>query len=135
MRGSLGASDALARADSVELLLKKPGAVKSPGNRRLRLAGLILLGSVPTFVIVIVLGVVGAVFSLTGIALFLVGQAAAADTLPWWISMDADPRLAMIVGPFMSALGLLCLSGLWLYMNLAAKVVTRVLPPKIDPRP
>lgn len=128
--GSLGASDALARAYSVELLLKKPGAFKVRNNRTLRLAGLIILGSVPTLVAVIVLGVVGVVFSLTGVVLFVAGQAAVAGSLPWWVSMDADPRLAILLGPVMSLLGVICLFGLWLYMRLAAKVVTRVLPPK-----
>lgn len=127
---SLGASDALARAYSVELLLKKPGAFKLPNNRTLRLAGLIALGSIPTLVAVIVLGVVGIALSFTGIALFVAGRAAMADTLPWWITLDADPRLVMIAGPFMTVVGMMCLMGLWLYMRLAAKVVTRVLPPK-----
>jgi uncharacterized membrane protein len=127
---SLGPPDALARAYSVELLLKKPSGPQSRGNRALRLAGLIILGSVPTFVIVVVLGVVGVVFSITGVALFAAGQAALSDSLPWWITMDADPRLATIIGPFMSVVGLMCLFGLGLYLKLAAKVVTRVLPPK-----
>jgi uncharacterized membrane protein len=131
---SLGSPPVLARAYSVELLMKKPSG-QSPPNRALRLAGLIILGSVPTFVIVVVLGVVGVVFSITGVALFAAGQAALADNLPWWITMDADPRLATIIGPFMSVIGLMCLFGLGLYLKLAAKVVTRVLPPKAQAAP
>ena len=126
--GSLGASDTLARAYSVELLLKKPSAFKYPGNRMWRLAGLILVGSIPTLVAVIVLGVVGVVFCFTGIALFVAGQAAMAQALPSWITMDADPRLAILLAPFMFVFGGLCLAGLWAYMRIAARVVTRVLP-------
>lgn len=130
--GSLGAPDALARAYSVELLLKKPMAFKEPGHRVLRLAALILVGSIPTLVAVIALGVVGVVCIFTGLASFAAAQAALANALPWWISMDADPRLVMMVAPILFVFGGLCLGGLWLYMRLAAKVVTRILPPRSD---
>ena len=75
-------------------------------------------------------GVVGVLFVFTGILLFVAGQWALAGTLPFWLTMDADPRLAMVVGPAMSVLGAGCLFALWLYMHLAAGVVRRVLPPK-----
>lgn len=127
---SLGSSEGLARAYSIELLIRKPDAFKSPGNRTLRLAGLVIFGSIPTLVAVIVLGVVGIVFVLTGIVVFVAGQAALADTLPFWLTMDADPRLALIVGPALSILGAACLAALWVYMRVAAGVVRRVLPPK-----
>ena len=128
--GSLGAAEALARAYSVELLLNKPGSFRLPGNRMLRIAGLIIVGSIPTLVVVVVLGAVGVAFSLTGVALTFAGQAALAGNLPWWVSMDADPRLAIALGPVMSVLGLACLGGLWLYVRFATAVVTKVLPPR-----
>ena len=81
-------------------------------------------------VVVVALGVVGLVFTLTGVVLFVAGQAALAGTLPWWVSMDTDPRLALVVGPLLSVLGLACLGGLWLYARLAVQVVRRVLPPR-----
>ena len=127
---SLGSAEALSRAYSVELLMKKPSAFKAPGNRALRIAGLILLGGIPTIVAFAVLGVVGVTFSFTGVVLFLAGQAALADALPWWVSMDADPRLVVFLGPLMSVVGLALLGGLWLYWRMATAVVTRVLPPK-----
>lgn len=127
---SLGSSEGLARAYSIELLMKRPDAFKTRRNRMLRLAGLVIFGSIPTLVAVIALGVVGIVFSFTGAALFVAGQAALADTLPWWVSMDADPRLAVFVGLALSVLGLVFMGGLWLYVQFAARVVRKVLPPR-----
>jgi hypothetical protein len=43
--------------------------------------------------------------------------------------MDADPRLVVILGPLMSAVGLALLGGLWLYVRMATNVVRQVLPP------
>ena len=127
---SLGPPDALARAYSLELLLNKPAAFKVRRNRTLRIIGLVVLGSIPTLVAVIALGVTGIVFSLSGVLLFLAGKAAIANTLPWWMTMDADPRLAVLLGPLLFILGGLCLGGLWLYMTVAARVVRKVLPAK-----
>lgn len=127
--GSLGSAESLARAYTVELLIKKPNAFKTPGNRALRIAGLVLVGGVPTIIAFAVLGVVGVTFSFTGVVLLLAGTAALAETLPWWITMDADPRLVVILGPVMSAVGLALLGGLWLYVRMATNVVRRVLPP------
>jgi uncharacterized membrane protein len=127
---SLGPPEGLARAYSVELLLKRPQAFKTRRNRMLRLVGLVIVGGIPTLVAVIVLGVVGVVLSFTGIVLFVAGRAALAETLPWWVSMDADPRLAIVLGPILSAVGLGLLAALWLYFRVAAGVVRRVLPPR-----
>lgn len=127
---SLGSSEGLARAYAIELLMSRPGAFQTRRNRMLRLAGLVIFGSIPTLVAVIVLGVVGLVFVLTGIILFVAGQSALAGALPWWLTMDADPRLAMIVGPALSILGAAFLAALWVYMRVAAGVVRRVLPPR-----
>jgi hypothetical protein len=46
------------------------------------------------------------------------------------MSMDVDPRLAMIVGPFLSVVGLICLSILLLYWRFASNVVNRVIHPR-----
>ena len=127
--GSLGSAESLARAYTMELLIKKPSAFKAPGNRALRIAGLVLVGGIPTIVAFAVLGVVGVTFSLTGVVLLLAGKAALTEALPWWITMDADPRLAVMLGPVMSAVGLALLGGLWLYVRMATSVVRRVLPP------
>jgi uncharacterized membrane protein len=127
---SLGTPDALARAYSLELLMKKPDAFKVKRSRIIRMIGLVVLGSLPTIVAVAVLGALGIAFTATGIVLFVAGQAALADSLPWWVSMDIDPRLAVILAPAFFIVGGLLLAGLWGYLRFAAKVVRRVLPPK-----
>lgn len=127
---SLGSSDALARAYSVELLLHKPEAFLSRRHRILRVVGLVALGSIPTILAVAVLGVVGVVFALTGVILFVAGQAALSGTLPWWVSMNADPRLAILAGPMLSAVGLILMAGFGLYVRFASRVARRFLPPK-----
>lgn len=99
-------------------------------SRSLKLAGLVLVGSIPSLVIVVAFGAVGLSLSVAGLVLLLAGKAAAAGMLPYWISMDADPRLAMIVGPFLSVVGLICLAILLLYWRFASNVVNRVLPPR-----
>ncbi|MEO8361465.1 MAG: hypothetical protein ABI672_15640 [Vicinamibacteria bacterium] len=126
---ALGSSESLARAYSLELLLKKPAAFTVRHNRTLRLIGLVLVGGLPTLIAGI-LGLVGVILSATGVILFFAARAALSDTLPAFLTMDADPHLVMIVGPMLSVVGLLALGGLWLYFHLATKVAMRVLPPK-----
>ncbi len=128
--GALGSADALARAYSVELLISKPAAFRNRSNRFLRLAGLIVVGSIPTLLAVAVFGAVGLAFVAAGIALFVAGQLALADNLPSWITLTADPRLAVVLGPIFFLVGGMLLAGLWGYVHVAAKVVRRVLPPK-----
>lgn len=99
-------------------------------SRLLRAAGLLLVGGIPSLVIVVAFGAVGVSLSVAGVVLLLAGKAAAAGVLPWWMSMDADPRLAMMVGPFMAVVGLVCLTIVLLYLRVASSVVHRVLPPR-----
>lgn len=99
-------------------------------SRFLRLVGLALVGGIPSLVVVVAFGAVGLSLSVAGLVLLFAGKAAAAGMLPWWMSMDVDPRLAMIVGPFLSVAGLICLSILLLYWRFASNVVNRVIHPR-----
>lgn len=99
-------------------------------NRRLRLVALVVFGGIPTLAVVAALGASGFALSVAGLVLLFAGHAAAAQALPWWITMDADPRLALIAGPFVTVIGFSCLMLLALYLRLATKVVNRVLPPR-----
>ena len=99
---SLGSADDLARGYAVELLLNRPPAV-SPGMSRFRrflaLTGLIAIGSIPTFIVIVVLGSIGVSFIAAGLAVFVAGIAASADWLPGYVTMDVPPWVAILIGP------------------------------------
>jgi len=128
---SLGSAEDLARGYAVELLLNRP-APASPGMTRLRrffmLTGLIAIGSVPTFVVVVVLGSIGVTFVASGLVVFFAGIFASAGWLPIKVSMDAPPWVAVLIGPAMSLLGVAALAGLVAYVRFTARLVRRVVP-------
>ena len=124
----LGPADALARAYAVELVMHPPRPRAEPrGSRFLRLAALIMLGGIPTFVVVVTLFAVGLSCTVSGVAVFVAGLVAPLG-LPPWIHMDVDPRIAVAVGPVVALFGILALIALVLYVRFAARVVRRVLP-------
>ena len=128
---SLGAAEDLARGYAVELLLNRPAAA-SPGMTRLRrffmLTGLIAVGSVPTFVVVVVLGSIGLTFIASGLIVFCAGILASTGWLPNNVSVDVAPWIAVLVGPAMSLLGVAALAGLVAYVRFTARLVRRVIP-------
>ena len=128
---SLGSADDLARGYAAELLLNRPPAA-NPGMTRFRrflaLTGLIAIGSIPTFVVIVVLGSIGISFVAAGLAVFVAGIAASADWLPASITLDAPPWVAVLVGPIMGILGGAALVGLVAYVRFAARLVRRVVP-------
>lgn len=127
---SLGPADELARGYSVELLMNPRGARPrgSGTSRFLKLAGLVVIGSIPTLVIVIVLSAVGVSFTFAGLAVLAAGLLAAVGELPPWIHMDLPPIFAILLGPVMTAAGILSLAVLVLYIKFLAFAVRRVLP-------
>jgi uncharacterized membrane protein len=128
---SLGSAEDLARGYAVELLLHRPPAV-SPGMSRFRrflaLTGLIAIGSIPTFVVIVVLGSIGVTFIVAGLAVFVAGIAASADLLPGYVTMDAPAWVAVLVGPVMGILGGAALVGLVAYVRFTARLIRRVVP-------
>jgi len=128
---SLGSAEDLARGYAVELLLNRPPAV-SPGMSRVRrflaLTGLIAIGSIPTFVVVVVLGAIGVSFIAAGLAVFVAGIAASAEWLPGYVTMDVEPWVAILIGPIMGILGGAALVGLVAYVGFMARLVRRVVP-------
>jgi uncharacterized membrane protein len=125
---ALGPVDQLARAYKVELLLNPKDPRKPRSWRWLRIVGLIGLGSIPTFIICVVLGSIGLSFSLSGIAVFVAGVAAYTGDLPYWVEMDAPPWVALAIGPPLTLLGLLAFVGLVAYVRFVARLVRQVLP-------
>lgn len=126
----LGPADELARAYAVEALINPRG--EKPGGSRLgrflKVAGLVVVGSIPTLIIVVTLGAVGLAFSASGLAVLTVGIVASVAELPYWIRLDVPPILAILAGPVMTAFGILALIGLGLYVRFAAYAVRAVLP-------
>lgn len=124
---ALGPADQLARGYQVELLLN-PNTPGPRTRRWLRIAGLLAVGSLPTFIVVVTLGAIGVSLSVSGLAVFVAGTAAALGDLPWWVSLDCPSWVAIAGGPAITALGVLALWGLIAYFKLLARIVRRVLP-------
>lgn len=127
---SLGSVDALARAYQLELLVTpRPNAPKAPrSDRWLRIIGLLAIGSIPTLVIVVTLGAIGISFTLSGIAVFVAGLMASAGSLPYWMTMDVEPWVAIVLSVVMFLVGLLCSWGTIAYLRFVVRVVRRVVP-------
>ncbi len=128
---SLGSADDLARGYAVELLLNRPPAAK-PGLARFRrflmLTGLLAIGSLPTFVIVVVLGSIGIAFIAAGVAVFAAGILASAGLFPNNVTVDVEPWVAVLIGPALSGVGVAALVGLVAYIRFTARLVRRVVP-------
>ena len=82
---TLGPADALARAYSVELMLNPRRPMSSRAAYRLKVAGLIAAGSLPTLFVVILLGGVGGTLVLTGMVAAVAGVVDAFGELPPWV--------------------------------------------------
>ena len=123
---SLGSAEELARAYEVELLINRPHRSHSRLDTALRLVGLVALGGIPTFAIVVTLGTVGVTFVTTGAALFLFGVMAPFGA-PYWMQVDMDPRWAVFLSPALIAGGVLSLLLLRAYVRVAVRTVRQVL--------
>ena len=125
---SLGAADQLARAYQVELLLHPKQAGPSRTDRYLKLFGLVAIASLPTFVLVVVLGTVAIALTTTGLAVFAAGIVDAFGILPRWVQMDVQPWVAVAIGPILAVVGIVSGWALGLYVRFITRVVRRALP-------
>ena len=123
---ALGPADQLARGYRVELLLN-PKLPTYRANRWLRIAGLLAVGSLPTFIIVVTLSAVGVSLSVSGPVVFVAGIAKSFGYLPW-VMLDCPPWVAIVIGPVTAALGVAALWGLAVYLKLLARIVRRAVP-------
>lgn len=126
----LGAAEALARAYTIESLLHPTHDRRSSRlERLLKITALVVVGSVPTIVIVAVLGAVGISFVVSGVVVFVVGLLEAAHIhLPGVQMSDVPPVVAIVGGPIMSVLGAVALVGLAAYIRVLSRVIRAVLP-------
>ncbi len=127
---ALGPAEDLARAYRVEALVNPRPAARGMSRleRFLKVTGLVVIGSVPTIVIVAVLGAVGVSFIFAGVAVFVAGVLATVNGLPPWVSMDVPPVVAILLGPCMVVTGVVAVAGLVYYIKLLARAVRAVLP-------
>jgi uncharacterized membrane protein len=126
---TLGPAEALGRAYSVELMLNPRRPVGSRAAYRLKVAGLIAAGSVPTLVVVILLGGVGGAFMLAGLVAALAGVIDAFGELPWWIQTSGmAPITVVALGAVMMAVGLMGLVTLRRFMRFIAATWRATLP-------
>lgn len=124
---ALGPADQLARAYRVELLLNSK--IPAPrSDRWLRIVGLLALGSLPTFIIVVTLSAVGVSLSVSGPLVVVAGIAKSFGYLPW-VMLDCPPWLAIVlIGPVTTAVGAAALWGLAAYLKFLVRLMRRVLP-------
>lgn len=127
---ALGPVEALARAYQLELLVtpRANASAQPRSDRWLKILGLLAIGSLPTFIIVVTLGAIGVSFTLAGVAVFMAGIADSAGALPYWMTMDVEPWVGIVIGIFMFLAGLLSCWGTIAYLRFVVRLVRRVLP-------
>ena len=127
---SLGPADVLARGYVAELMLhpRRDLPRSTQLHRFLALAGLVVVGSIPSLVIVVTLTALGISLTLSGVLVFCAGVSAAAGVLPGWVQMDVPPSWAIISGPILAVFGTLAIVGLVWYVRFMARMVRAVLP-------
>ena len=127
---ALGSAEDLARAYQVEVLVNPRHATRQVSglDRLLRIAALVIVGSIPTIAIVATLGAIGGSFILAGFAVFVAGVLGVSGSLPPWVSMDVHPAVAVLLGPCMVVTGIVAVAGLVFYIKFLARAVRAVLP-------
>jgi uncharacterized membrane protein len=128
--GALGPADALGRAYAIELLLHPPKTRRAPASDRwLRILGLVVALSIPTLVVVTVLGSVGITFVASGLLVFVVGLLEMFRVqLPWVQTGRLPPVFFVVVGPVIAVIGLFALLGLRYYVSFVVRAVRSVRP-------
>ena len=126
---ALGPADALARAYSVELMLNPRRPMSSRTAYRLKVAGLIAAGSLPTLVVVILLGGVGGTLVLAGMVAAVAGVVDAFGELPPWVQTSGmPPVIVLFIGGAMMLVGLMGILALRRFMRFVAATWRATLP-------
>ena len=114
----LGPAQTLARAYSVETLLN-PREKTPAADRWLRLIGLLAVASLPSFILIVVLGSLGLSFTVAGAAIFGAGVLTMAGVTG---IMDAPPFVGVLGGPPLAFLGIACLGALYYYLRFLIRL-------------
>ena len=125
---SLGPADALGHAYAIELLLHPQKNRRNAVQRWFTLAGLIVVLSIPTLVVVSTLGSIGISFVAAGVFAFVIGVLEPTGVLPWPHVSNLSPGMAILAGPVLVGIGLVALIALRLYVRFVARAVRTALP-------
>jgi uncharacterized membrane protein len=126
---ALGPAEALARAYCVELMLNPRRAMSSRAAYRLKVAGLIAAGSLPTLLVVVLLGGVGGTLVLAGILAGIVGVVDAFGDLPTWVQTSGmPPAVVLSIGGAMMLVGVMGILGLRRFLRFVAATWRATLP-------
>jgi uncharacterized membrane protein len=126
---ALGPAEALGRAYTVELMLNPRRPMRSRAAYRLKIAGLIAAGSLPTLFVVILLGGVGGTLVLAGIVAILAGLVDAFGELPLWVQTSGmAPALVLSIGVAMMLVGLMGILTLRRFVRFVAATWRATLP-------
>jgi uncharacterized membrane protein len=126
---TLGPADALARAYSVELMLNPRGPMSSRAAYRLKVAGVIAAGSLPTLFVVILLGGVGGTLVLAGLVAAVAGVVDLFGDLPSWVQTSGmAPVTVLTIGGAMLLVGVTGILMLRRFMRFVAATWRATLP-------
>lgn len=113
---SLGPTDQLARAYLLDRTLHAPKDRMSLAVRTLTLIGLLVVISLPSFIICVVLVSVGFALFVSGFAVFGAGivELVRPGTVP---DLTVSPWLCLVIGPALALLGTAAVAGLVVYVR------------------
>ncbi len=126
--GSLGPADALGRAYAIELLLDPQSSRASALQRWVTLAGLLVVFSIPTLILVSTLGSIGISFVAAGVMSFVIGIVEVAGVLPSLHVSDLPLGVPILAGPVLLVTGMMSLAALRLYVRFVRRAVRASLP-------
>jgi len=123
---ALGSADQLARAYMLERTLNAPKGQMGWAVRALTLIGLLVVISLPSFVICVVLGSVGFALTVSGVAVFGAGavEIVRPGTVP---DLTVSPWLCLLIGPALVAMGSAAIAGLCVYVVQIVRLTLRTL--------
>ena len=122
----LGPADRLARAYMLERTLDAPKDQMGVAVRALTLLGLLVVISLPSFVICVVLGSVGFALTVSGVAVFGAGavEIVRPGTVP---DLTVAPWLCLLIGPALVLVGSAAIAGLFVYVRSIIRLTLRTL--------
>ena len=123
---ALGPADQLARAYMLERTLSAPKDQMGGAVRTLTLIGLLVVISLPSFVVCVALGSVGFALTVSGVAVFGAGavELVRPGTVP---DLTVPAWLCLLIGPALLLLGGAALSGLYFYVRSIIRLTLRTL--------